>query len=142
MVEKSHSADWDTGWWPSMPAPLRGLGDKIAHFFAPSADAAQTGAYYEINVELPGVSTADIDVSIHDGTLTIKGEKRLETETKGRTYFFSEREFGAFMRSFRLPADVNDARVVAEFKDGILTLRVPKAGASPKQARRIEIRTN
>ncbi len=140
MVEKSHTAA-DTGWWPTIPAPLRGIGHRIAHFFAPSADAAQTEEFYEINVELPGVVAADIDVSVHDGTLTIKGEKRIESEAKGRTYFFSEREYGAFMRSFRLPADVSDDKVAAEFKDGILTLRVPKVSASPKTARRIEVRT-
>lgn len=141
MVEKSHTAaGTEPGWWPTVAAPLRNIGQKLADFFAPQADAAQTQDAYEINVELPGVKSEDIDVSIHDGTLTVKGEKHLEREEKGRSYFFSEREYGAFMRSFRLPADAKHEKVEASFKDGVLAIRVPKAGQAPATARRIEVK--
>lgn len=141
MVEKTHTAAGEARpWWPNLYEPLRGLGQRIADFFAPSADAAATDACYEVNMELPGVSADDIDVSVHDNLLTIKGEKRAEREEKGRTYFFSEREYGAFQRSFRLPGDVRADDVTADFKDGVLKLRIPKAGPPPAQAHKVEIR--
>lgn len=137
MVEKSHTA----GWWPQVYEPLRGLGEKIADWFAPRADAAATQDSYEINMELPGVAADNIDISVHDGSLIIKGEKHFQREEKGRTYFFSEREYGSFQRSFRLPADAQAQDITADFKDGILSVRVPKAGPPPERAKRIEIRT-
>jgi HSP20 family protein len=141
MVEKTHTAAGsETGWWPSIAAPIRSFGQKLADFFAPSAEASQTAECYEINIELPGVKAEDIEVSVHDGTLSVKGEKRFEREETGRSYFFSEREYGAFMRSFRLPAEVGESDVQASFTDGVLNIRVPKPRAEPKTARRIEVK--
>jgi hypothetical protein len=76
---------------------LRRLGEKVAEWFASKADAAMAEDCYEISLELPGVAATDIDAMVQDGSPTIQGEKM------GRTYFFSEREYGAFQRSFRLP---------------------------------------
>ncbi|MDP6351289.1 MAG: Hsp20/alpha crystallin family protein [Alphaproteobacteria bacterium] len=141
MVEKSHTAAGEqAGWWPSLYEPLRGVGERIAHFFAPSADAAATEACYEINIELPGVGMDDIDVSVHDNLLTLKGEKRSEHEEHGRTYFFSERQYGAFQRSFRLPADVAATDITADFHDGVLTVRVPKTAPAEVKPHRIQVR--
>ena len=140
MVEKSHTAGSNlAGWYPSILGPLRGIGEHIAQFFSPQSDAAATGECYEINLELPGVALEDIKIDTHDNNLTVHGEKRTEREEKGKTYFFSERTFGAFQRSFRLPPDVETDRITAEFNDGVLTIRVPKAGAAPEKSRRIEI---
>jgi HSP20 family protein len=136
MVEKSHTA----GWWPQLYEPLRGVGEKIADWFVPRADAAATHDFYEINMELPGVSADDIDISLHEDHLTIKGEKRYQHEEKGRSYYFSEREYGAFQRSFRLPADAAAEKITADFKDGVLIVRVPKVGPSPDRAKQIKIR--
>jgi HSP20 family protein len=142
MVEKSHTAAGnDHGWWPSMYEPLRNVGRKIADFFAPEADASATGEAYVINVELPGVEAGNVDVSVHDHMLTLKGEKRSEHEDKGKTYFFSERRYGSFQRSFRLPPDVVEDEISADFKDGVLTLRIPKqSSAAQKQRKKIEVR--
>ena len=136
MVEKSHTA----GWWPQLYEPLRGLGEKIADWCAPRSEASAVRDCYEISLELPGVDADDIDVSIEDGHLTVKGEKRFEREEQGRTYFFSEREYGAFQRSFRLPADAQADDITADFKNGVLVLTVPKAGPPKDRAKRIEIR--
>ncbi len=142
MVEKSHTAAGEsTRWWPSLYEPLRGLGQQVADFFAPSAEAAATDEFYEIDLELPGVKSEDVDVSVHDNSLTVKGEKRSQREEKGRTYFFSEREFGAFQRSFKLPADVDPKNVTADFNEGVLSIRIPKAGPPPSEAHKIEVRT-
>ncbi len=138
MVEKTEQLQG--AWWPEFFQPLRNVGERIAGFFAPSADAATTGEHYEINVELPGVAAADVDVEIHDGVLTVKGEKRTEREEKGKTYFFSERAYGSFRRTFRLPPDIRADDITADFKDGVLTLRVPKAGPQKEAAKKIEIR--
>ena len=140
MVEKSQDAGSNlAGWYPSILGPLRGIGEHIAQFFSPQSDAAATEEHYEINLELPGVALEDIRIDTHDNNLTVHGEKRTEREEKGKTYFFSERSFGAFQRSFRLPPDVEADRITAEFKDGVLTIRAPKASAKPDALRRIEI---
>ena len=137
MVEKSHSA----GWWPNLYEPVRGIGQKIADWFAPRSEASAAEDSYDIALELPGVKPEDIDVSVHNGHLTIKGEKRFQREEKGRTYFFSEREYGAFERSFRLPADTQGDKITADFKDGVLTLKVPKVGPPAEKSKRIKIQT-
>tara|TARA_R110002072_G_scaffold145706_3_gene292366 strand:+ start:2639 stop:3073 length:435 start_codon:yes stop_codon:yes gene_type:complete len=142
MVEKSHTAAGsDIGWWPGVYEPLRNMGRKIADFFAPDADASATDNAYIINVELPGVSADDVHVAVQDHVLTVKGEKASEHEEKGKTYFFSERRYGAFQRSFRLPPDVSEDEISADFKDGILTLQVPKHGPEKqKQEKKIKVR--
>lgn len=137
MVEKTHTA----GWWPQVYEPLRNIGQKIADWFAPPSDAAFTEHAYEINMELPGVKADDIDIAVDDGQLTIRGEKRAQHEEKGRTYYFSEREYGAFQRSFRLPADADAEQVEAEFLNGVLTVRIPKVEPRQEQPKKIQIRT-
>lgn len=137
MVEKTHTA----GWWPQVYEPLRNIGAKIADWFAPASDAASTEDAYEINMELPGVEADDIDIAVDDGQLTIRGEKRFQREEKGRTYYFSEREYGAFQRSFRLTADADAEKVAADFQNGVLTVRIPKAKPRQENAKKIQIRT-
>jgi HSP20 family protein len=137
MVEKSHSA----GWWPQFYEPLKGFGEKIADWFAPRSDASAAADAYEICLELPGVKAEDIEVTLHEGSLTVKGEKRFAREEKGRTYFFSEREYGAFQRSFRLPVEALDENISADFQDGVLTVRVPKKKPAETPSKRIDVKT-
>jgi HSP20 family protein len=137
MVEKSHTA----GWWPTLYEPLRSIGQKVADWVAPRSDASALEDSYEITMELPGVKPDDIDVSVHDNALVISGEKRFEHEQKGRTYFFSEREYGAFQRTFRLPPDTDGGKVDAQFKDGVLSVKVPKAAPSKPPGQKVEIKT-
>jgi len=132
MVEKSHTA----GWWPDLYQPLRNMSQRVADWFAPRSDASALEDYYEINVELPGVKSEDVDVSIEDNSLVVRGEKRYEHEEVGRTYFFSEREYGSFQRTFRLPPDADSEKIDAEFSDGILRLKIAKQASG----RRIEVR--
>lgn len=142
MVEKAHTAAGeDTGWWPNVYEPLKNVGRKIADFFAPEAEASATEDFYEINVELPGVSPDDVEVSLTEHILTVRGSKTFEREETGRTYFFSERRYGEFHRSFRLPPDVEDTDISAEFRNGVLTLRVPKRGTHPEKTRRIAVKS-
>lgn len=134
-VEKGHSA------WPHLFEPFRAAASAVANFFSPSADAANASDAYEINLELPGVSADDIDVSLHDHVLTIKGEKKHTHEEKTKTYYFSERSYGAFQRSFRLPGDVQADDIAADFTDGVLTLTLPKTLPAAREQKKIEVRT-
>lgn len=136
MVEKSHSA----GLWPSLFDPLRGVGARIADWIAPASEASTDDSAYRIAMELPGVAEDDIHLSVDQGVVTVKGEKRTSREEKGETWYFSERQFGSFQRSFRLPPDADEAAVKADLKDGVLTVTVPKkAPAAPEGARRVPI---
>lgn len=144
MVEStSRRVPVDTGHahWPHLFEPFRNVAASVANFFAPSADAANAEDSYEINMELPGVTADDIDVSLNDHVLTIKGEKKAEREEKTKTYYFSERSYGAFQRSFRLPGDVNTDMIEASFTDGVLKLRLPKTSSAPKAEKKIRIQT-
>ncbi|MBT5495416.1 MAG: Hsp20/alpha crystallin family protein [Alphaproteobacteria bacterium] len=143
MVEKSHTAaGHETGFWPHVLDPLRNAGEKVANFFAPSADASSIDDVYEINVELPGVAGEDVDVELHDNVLVVKGEKRFEREETGKTYYFSERRFGSFHRSFRLPEDVDEEDIAADFVDGVLTIKIAKRSSKAPQPKKIEVRKN
>jgi HSP20 family protein len=136
MVEKSHTA----GWWPNLYEPIRGIGQKVADWFAPRSEASAMEDYYEINVELPGVKAEDVDVSVHDNSLTVCGEKRFEREETGRTFFFSEREYGAFQQTFRLPLDAKSDKIDAEFRDGVLSLKIAKKASSQTAEKKIPVR--
>ena len=136
MGEKTEHA----GLWPSLYDPFRALGSRVADWLSPAAEASAGDAAYTINMELPGVDEKDVDLSVEDGVVTVRGEKKTSTEKSGDTWFFSERQYGAFRRSFRLPADADEKAVTAEMKDGVLTITAKKsvAGDAPK-AKRIEI---
>jgi HSP20 family protein len=136
MVESSHKS----GFIPSLMDPLRSMSARVADWFAPASEAAANGAEYRIAVELPGVEEKDIDITMHDGVVTVSGEKTSEREETGETYFFSERTYGSFSRSFRLPPDADAEAVNADLKDGLLTIRVPKKAPAAKEgARKVKI---
>jgi HSP20 family protein len=136
MVESSHKS----GLFPSLMDPLRSMSTRVADWFAPASEAAVNGSEYRIALELPGVAEEDIDVTVHDGVVSVSGKKTSEREEKGETYFFSERSYGSFSRSFRLPPDADGEAVTAGLKDGILTIRVSKkADTSPEGARKVAI---
>ncbi len=138
---KHGAFDRGTAFWPSMFEPLRQFGSNVAHFFSPTADASHDTDNYRITVELPGVGQDDIDLSIHDGVLTVKGEKNYERheEDKDAKYFFSERVYGSFQRSFRLPADADTDRIDAKFRDGVLTILIPRQTEPAASGKKIPV---
>ncbi|MDE0324113.1 MAG: Hsp20/alpha crystallin family protein [Candidatus Poribacteria bacterium] len=93
----------------------------------PAADICETENGFEIRAELPGVSEDDINISVTDNLLTIKGEKRQEENSEGKNYHRVERRYGSFQRSFTLPRHVETDGIKAGFTDGVLTLEIPKA---------------
>ena len=120
MVEKAHTA----GWLPDFYEPLRNIGQKVANWFAPKSEASASSDSYRIVLELPGVAAEKIQVSAQDNALTIKGEKTSQHEESGETYFFSEREYGAFQRTFRLPPDA-DQDGISSHTPGAISPSVP-----------------
>ncbi|MCR8722876.1 Hsp20/alpha crystallin family protein [Frigidibacter sp. ROC022] len=135
MVEKAHT----TGLWPSLTDPLRAFGQRLAEWVAPAAEATANGDVYRVSVELPGVSEDDVEITLDNDVLTMKGEKTSEREEKGDTWFFTERQYGAFQRSFRMPPDADPDKVSAEMKDGVLTVSVCKRDAQKSNAKSIKI---
>jgi HSP20 family protein len=116
------------------------LGTRIADWLSPAAEASQGDDGYRIAIELPGVAESDVHVTVDEGVLTVKGEKRSSREEKGDDWFFSERQYGTFSRSFRLPGDADPDGVAAEMKDGLLTVVVRRKSPDPaRSARRIPV---
>ncbi len=101
--------------------------------WTPTVDIAETEEEFHIKAELPAVKRDDVKLSVDNGVLRIEGERKQEKEEKRKRYHRVERSYGSFMRTFILPDNVDDAKVRAEFKDGVLDVRIPKAEkARPK----------
>ena len=99
-------------------------------YWMPTVDISETENDFEIRAELPGVSENDVNISVTDNRLTIKGEKRQETETDDKNYHRVERRYGSFQRSFTLPRNVETANIKAGYSDGVLILTIPKPEAA------------
>ncbi len=104
--------------------------DTESTTWIPTVDISETENGFEIHAELPGVQESDVNVSVTDNLLTIKGEKHQESETDGKNYHRVERRYGGFQRSFTLPRNIETGSINAGFKDGVLTLTIPKAEAA------------
>jgi HSP20 family protein len=96
-------------------------------------DIAEDDKEYLIKAELPEVKKEDVKVLVQDDVISISGERKSEKEVKGKRYYRVERAYGSFYRSFTLPEDADSGKVAAEFKDGVLQVRLPKSEkAKPK----------
>ena len=100
--------------------------DLAGSTWCPSCDIYETENEIVVTAELPGVKEEDIEVKIEDNTLSIKGERKLESEVKEENYHRIERAYGSFHRSFSLPHYVNQEKIKAESEDGILRVTLPK----------------
>jgi len=121
-------ADWDLAW------PLSG-----ERYWWPAVDVVETDDEVIVKAELPGMKSEDIEISVLNNTLTLSGEKKESQEEKGKGYYHVERRYGKFRRDIPLPTSVDADRVEAKFKDGVLTVTLPKTEqAKPK---RIEVKT-
>jgi HSP20 family protein len=107
--------------WDEFPA----LGE-----WAPSLDLSETKEALVVKLEVPGMDPADIQISLQENLLTVKGEKKQEKEEKDERYHRVERAYGAFTRTVRLPVAVDSSKVVAAFKNGLLTVTLPKTPAA------------
>jgi len=122
------------------------FGRNMGGTLAPRINVSETGNDMTVTVELPGVEEKDIEVSMSGNQLTVKGEKRSEEEEKkdenGRVFHRVERSYGAFQRTMTVPFDVEPDRVSASFKDGVVTITLPKPESATQQpqTRRIEVK--
>ena len=118
---------------PGMMHPGKGMSTDISMpDWAPSVDISEEETKYQIKADLPGVDKKDINVSLHDGVIKISGEKRTESESgKDSKNHRMERFYGSFSRSFVLPESVDEDQVEANYKDGVLTLDIPKSQKAP-----------
>jgi HSP20 family protein len=135
------------GWGLGRRPALRTLFD-VEPFWAgepafarsPAVDIAEKDNEYEITAELPGLDEKNIEVKFADGLLTIKGEKREEKEEKRKDYYLSERRFGTFHRSFQVPDGVDADKIAASFKNGVLTVTLPKSAEAQKKEKKIPVK--
>lgn len=102
--------------------------------WAPRVDIAETDAGFSIKMELPEIKKEDVRITVDNGVLSIRGERRQKKEEKGVQYHRVERQYGSFVRSFSLPDNVAQEQIEGAFKDGVLSLSIPKTEVrSPKQ---------
>jgi len=102
--------------------------------WAPAVDIHETEDSFIVKADVPGVSKDDIQIDLKDGTLTLRGEKKLENKVSKDNYVRVERSYGTFVRSFTLPKNVDSEKIQAKYKDGVLELKLPKKEeAKPKQ---------
>ena len=127
-------ADFDPfGRWPFRSPRREGWSGARAGF-APAVDVTESANRYVVSAELPGTKKEDVTVEVHDGLLTIRGEKRSEQVEEDERHRHVERVFGSFTRSFSLPANADGNRIKAHFEDGVLRVEIPKMEeAKPKQ---------
>jgi HSP20 family protein len=133
------------GFWPS---PFRRSAFDIEPFWrreaawtaVPAVDIAESDQAYEITAELPGMDEKNIEVKLVNGTLTIKGKKQEEKEEKNKDYYLNERRFGSFERSFAVPESVDETKIEAAFKKGVLTVTLPKKVETQTPAKKIEVK--
>lgn len=100
--------------------------------WTPSVDVYETEKDLVVKAELPGLTSKDVEITLTDDTLTIRGEKKESEEVKGENYYRKETRYGSFHRSIRLPVQVKKEDIKASFKDGILEIRLPKAEEKAK----------
>ncbi|HEX2113235.1 MAG TPA: Hsp20/alpha crystallin family protein [Alphaproteobacteria bacterium] len=108
--------------------------------FAPAVNVKQTDKGVEVTAELPGIDEKNVEVSLAENALTIRGEKKQEKEEKGEGWFMSERSFGSFMRTIPLPIEVDEAKVSAQFRNGVLTVTLPAAADTERKTKKIEVK--
>ena len=115
--------------------PFRDFGFAAASTWVPPVDIYQSGDQeLVLKAELPDMSREDIDITVENGTLTIKGEKKLAADVNEEQFHHIERRYGAFSRSFSLPQTVDTGKVAAEYRNGVLTVRLPlREEAKPRQ---------
>jgi HSP20 family protein len=158
MTEKTSLPSlWKTQKWPGMFGSLHDEIDRVFHDFTQSAgltpgstsgnalmspviNVAETDKALEITAELPGVDQQDVDVTVTDNRLTIQAEKKAEEEDKSKDYHVVERSYGKFSRSMSLPFSVDPDKVDAQFKNGVLTVTLPKPPEVKAKTHKVKIK--
>ena len=121
-------------------SPFTGESDLMGDF-APRLDISETEKDFTISAELPGLEPDDINIALDRNTLTICGEKQAEKEEKGKRFYRVERSYGSFHRSIPLPNEVDEDKIDASFKRGVLKVKLPKTKKAQENSKHIHIKT-
>jgi HSP20 family protein len=113
--------------WQDFFGPGRGI-HFMGEQWIPPVDILDTADKVTVKVEVPGMDIKNIEISLSRDVLTIKGEKKTERDDKGENFFLAERSYGSFSRSLRLPVEVEEDKIEATYKHGVLTITCPKKG--------------
>ena len=130
--------EMDRLWDSFFDERLTRRGEEVREWL-PSVDVAETDKDIVVKAEIPGIDPNDIDISLANDLLTIKGEKKQEKEEKEENYHLVERSYGVFTRSVRLPGQVQNDRISASYKDGILKVTLPKSEETKKKEIKIKV---
>ncbi len=130
--------DMDRFWDSFFEGAPRRRGEERGEWL-PSLDVSETKNELVVKAEVPGMDAKDIDISLSDGVLTIKGEKKQEKEEKEADYHLVERSYGSFTRSIQLPKEVQSDKISASYKDGILRIALPKSEEAKKKEIKIKV---
>ena len=120
-------------------SPVSGEGEVSTRIWAPPVDIYENGDNLVLKAELPGINPDDVEIRVEDNTLYLKGERKFEKEVKEQNYHRVERSYGSFARSFSLPNSISAEKVKAEYKDGLLTLTMPKREEAKPKTIKIDV---
>ncbi len=130
--------EMDRFWDSFFEGGLRKRGEEVAEWF-PLLDVSETKNDLVVKTEVPGLDPKDIEISLTEGVLTIKGEKKQEKEENEENYHLIERSFGSFSRSIRLPREVQADKISASYKNGVLKIVLPKSEEAKKREIKIKV---
>lgn len=119
--------------------PFSGFDESATGIFQPRLDVSENSTELRVSVELPGLNEKDLDVSISNDALTIKGEKRQEREENSKGFYRMERHYGSFYRTIAFPCAVDTDAAEATFKNGVLSVVLPKAHSSESNVKKIVV---
>ena len=120
-------------------SPMSGETEVSTRSWAPPVDIYETEDAIVLKAELPGIDPKDVEVRVEDNTLYLKGERKYEKEVNEQNYHRIERSYGSFARSFSLPNSISAEKVKAEYKDGLLTLTIPKREEAKPKTIKIDV---
>lgn len=120
--------------------PLR-IAEERWGGFSPKMDLEETEKEYRITAELPGVEEKDVEVLLTGNSLSLKGEKREEKEEKGKSFYHVERSYGTFQRTVPLPDGIDLKKIDAEFKNGLLTVKLPKTAEAKTRSKKVPVKS-
>ncbi len=126
------------------PAASRLIGGLPSLFreaseLVPAFDVSETGDHIIVKADMPGIDPKNLEINLSGNLLTVKGEKQEEHKEENESYHWMERQFGSFTRTFTLPADVKQDGIDAKYKDGVLTISIPKSESAVQK--KIEVKT-
>lgn len=122
--------------------PLRSIEPMFQRevWTTPAVDMVEKDGAFELAAELPGMEAKDVEVTLRNGNVVLRGEKQQQKEETSQDYYLKERQYGSFERSFALPDGIDAGKITAEFKNGVLKVTMPKTAEAQKPAQKVEVK--